>query len=86
MGSFLAVLQVIGTLFPIVVKLVETIQHALPDSGQGAIKLEMLKGLLEKAYAQEQTMAVSFEHVWPYLEPVVAGVVKVVKGRTPPAA
>jgi hypothetical protein len=75
------------------------VEQAVPASGQGAAKLDMLKNMLQQAYANFSTLTVTFEQVWPMLTPVITGLVAMYKAtgvfvpqppaqptNTPPAA
>lgn len=76
MAQFLAILSLINQLFPLVIQTVRTVEAAFPQSGIGATKLEMVRGMLEHAYSQTQTAETTFDKLWPMLSVMIGGIVK----------
>lgn len=75
MKSFLAIVQLIATIFPIIVDTVKKVEEAFPQPGQGPAKLDMVKAMLSTAYNVMSEAEVSFEQLWPSIQNVVAVVV-----------
>lgn len=77
MTQFIAIVQLVLQLFPILVSTVKSIEEAIPASGQGAAKLQIIRTVLESAFSTIQDVTVTFEQVWPSIEKVVASVVQI---------
>lgn len=75
MAQILAILSLITTLLPMVVQMVDAVEKALPEKGQGAQKLEMVRSMLEAAVAASGNLGLAFAQVWPAVQGVVGAVV-----------
>ncbi len=73
------VVSIVTKLLPDTIKFVQTLEEAVPVKGQGAAKLEVLKGLLQGTFETVQQAETTFEQVWPGLSKVVTGLVKLFK-------
>lgn len=79
MSQFLAIAKIILSLFPLVIQAVQALEAAFPQSGQGAVKLGLVKTTLESAYSIASDAEVEFEKIWPVLEKAIAGLVTFAK-------
>jgi len=75
MQSIIAVVTTVAQLLPALIQFVTSLEAAIPQGGQGAVKLEILKSLLVNAYAVEKNLAASFEQIWPVVSGIVAKLV-----------
>lgn len=79
MTQFIAILRIVMLILPILGQLIQAVEQAMPASGQGAAKLAMVQGLLEKAYGNLTTTSIAFEAIWPVLQPIITGLVGMYK-------
>lgn len=73
--QFLEVLKLIISLFPLLIKAIQAVEDAIPISGKGADKLELLKSTVQVAYDTSNKLSVSFEQIWPSLAGTVKAIV-----------
>lgn len=77
MVNFLNILRVVVALIPLVTDLVRQIEAAIPQSGQGAAKLEMVRQMLQSTYDKANDATVAFEQIWPTVQSLVASLVTI---------
>lgn len=77
MKNFIAILQLLATLYPILMQTIKSLEEAMPEPGQGPAKLEILKGTLEAAYLKMEKAQLKFEEVWPSIQMLVTTIVAV---------
>ena len=77
MTNFLTIVRLVLTLLPLLIDTVKAIETAVPATGQGSAKLEMIRSTIEAAYIASGEVAVQFATLWPALQTAVAGVVTV---------
>lgn len=78
MNAFMTIANIIhavANLLPAIISIVNTVEQALPASGQGATKLGMVRSVLNDAWNAEQSVEVSFEKIWPTLQTVIGTLV-----------
>jgi hypothetical protein len=75
----LAILAAIRQLLPAIVSLVQDIEAALPQPGQGQAKLAMARTILSTAVGDMQNIGVAFDALWPALSAVIATEVAISK-------
>ena len=73
--SFLAVLQLVVQLLPLVSQIVQVVETTMPAGTSGAQKLDAVRSILQAGYATEQTVAIEFTKVWPVLQASIAAIV-----------
>lgn len=73
--SVLETIRLVVSLLPAVIELIDAIEKAFPQGGQGAQKLELVRSALQSSYSISQSVSASFEQLWPALQTVIAGVV-----------
>lgn len=81
----LAILAAIRQLLPAVVQLVQDIEAAMPQAGQGSKKLEMARTVLQTAVGDMQGVGVAFDALWPALSAVIGAQVAIMKATAPTA-
>lgn len=79
MPAFLAALKVALQLLPLLGSMIKVVETLVPQGGQGAQKLLLIRNMLESAYATVDGATASFAQVWPLLEPAIAGLVTLYK-------
>ncbi len=75
MTQAIAIIKLILSLLPTIIEAVKAIEAALPQSGQGAAKLALIRETLSAGWSVGSDAVASFESVWPALEKTVAAVV-----------
>lgn len=75
MANFIATVKIILSLLPLILDAVKAIEAALPQSGQGAQKLALIRTTLQSAFDVAGNAVASFEQVWPALEKTIGAVV-----------
>lgn len=73
--QYIALIKTIISLLPLVIQAVQTIESALPEGGNGAAKLALLKGIIESAYKHATDVSLDFDAIWPAISSVVGKVV-----------
>jgi len=69
------VAKVAASLIPAVVAAVKAIEEALPEKGQGAEKLALVRQMIEQVFATVQGVSITFAELWPTVERLIAGFV-----------
>lgn len=91
--NFLAIMQLITSLLPIIHNTVEQVEVLFPEKGRGAEKLAMVKDVVEtainvsdigSAMAQAGRGAPS-DTLWPVVSGVIGSIVAMKKSRQPTA-
>lgn len=62
-------LKLILNLLPLLITLIKSVEIALPEKGQGAVKLALVKEILI-------SVDTSVSAIWPTIETIIAGIVK----------
>lgn len=73
--QYLTIIKTVLSLLPVILEVVRAIETALPEGGQGAQKLALIRNALAAAFSAAGDAAVSFDAIWPALEKTVAAVV-----------
>lgn len=79
LAQILAILNIIETLLPVAIKLVDTVEAQFPQSGLGAQKLDMVKNALQAVTSTDQNMHSLFDQAWPALNTLINGTVAIRK-------
>lgn len=75
MANFVATVKLVLSLLPLILDVVKAVEVALPQAGQGAQKLALVRTTLQAAFTVAGDAVASFEQVWPALEKTVGAVV-----------
>lgn len=75
--QFIAALKLALTLMPILIDLIKQVEALFPSGGQGQQKLNMVKNLLQSAYAVGNDLGISFDQMWAAAQPLVAAAVAI---------
>lgn len=75
MANFVATVKLVLSLLPLILDVVKAVEAALPQAGQGAQKLALVRTTLQAAFTVAGDAVASFEQVWPALEKTVGAVV-----------
>lgn len=73
--QYLTLIKLVLALLPVIIDAVKAIEAAYPASGQGALKLDLVRGVLEGAYNAGSGAIGKFEDLWPALQGTVSAVV-----------
>lgn len=71
----LQTIKLILSLLPMILDVVRAIETALPDGGQGAAKLALVRQTIEAGYSVATDTVGTFEALWPALEKTIGAVV-----------
>lgn len=82
----IAILSAIRTLLPLVVQLVDALEAAMPQPGQGSKKLDAARSILQTAVADMQGIGATFDAIWPALSAIIATRVAIAKATSTPQA
>jgi len=77
--NLFTILKTLASLIPTLVQIIQALDTAMPESGQGTSKLAALKSVLQGAYAVSTDAGIAFEKLWPAVETVTAGLVAMFK-------
>ena len=72
--QFFEILKLVISLLPTLIQAIQAVEKAIPDSGKGGEKLELIKGVVQTAYDTSSKLSVSFEQLWP----TVSGTIKAI--------
>lgn len=70
-----AVIKVVAQLLPVLIEAMKAIEAAIPQSGQGAQKLALVRELIEAAFDAVTDAGVTFADVWPTVQRVIGKLV-----------
>lgn len=73
--QYLSLIRLVLSLLPVLIDAIKAIEAAFPASGQGSLKLELVRGVVEQAYNAGTGALSKFEDVWPVLQKVIASLV-----------
>ena len=73
--NFLQIVKLILSMLPAIIEAVKAIEAAMPAGGQGAAKLDAIRGILSSAYAIASDAQAQFDSVWPAISGTVSAVV-----------
>jgi hypothetical protein len=72
---FLVIARLIVSLMPILIAAIKQAEEVFPESGNGATKLALVRGLLESAYTTATDTEATFDEVWPSIKRAVDSIV-----------
>lgn len=72
MEMFFTIMKILGSLLPIIVQTIKSVEEVLPGPGQGPAKLETVKTMMQNAVAAAGNIEVTFEQLWPAMQSVIA--------------
>ncbi len=81
MNKVILVIKIVAALWASVIALVKQAEEMLPEQGQGAQKLAMVRAALEAAFQTFKDLEVRFEEVWPTIAALIGSVVSVYNAR-----
>ena len=69
--QYLTMIRLVLTLLPVIIEAIKAIEAAIPQSGQGAQKLALVRELIEAAFEAVQDAGVTFADVWPAVQRLI---------------
>jgi hypothetical protein len=75
MANVIAIIKLVLSLVPVILETVKAVEAALPQSGQGAAKLALVRTTVQAAFDVAGNAVATFEQVWPALEKTIGAVV-----------
>lgn len=73
--AFFEILKLVISLLPILLQAIKAVEQAIPETGKGAEKLDLIKGLVQTSYETSSKLSVSFEQLWPTVQGAVQAIV-----------
>ena len=73
--SFIEIVRVVVQLLPLIIDAIKVVESAVPESGKGAQKLDLVKSVLEGSYTASNGQ--NFNAIWAAISTVISGLVKV---------
>ena len=73
--KYIQIIKTVLMLLPVLIQAIKAVEEAFQETGQGAKKLALIRGILEDAYNAADDVLVSFEDLWPVLEKTIANLV-----------
>jgi hypothetical protein len=77
--KYLEILKIVFAMLPVIHAIVDQIEELFPQGGYGALKLAMIKDMLQKAMEASDIGGTVFNTLWPMLSGVIANVVAIKK-------
>lgn len=77
--TFFTILKTLASLLPLLLQIINSLETALPETGNGPKKLSALKTIVQSAYSVATDTGVAFEKIWPVIEVAVSGLVTMFK-------
>lgn len=74
--QYITLIKTIISLLPLLIQAIQTIEGALPEGGNGAAKLAVLKSVLENAYRLTNDIGIQFDALWPAISSIAGELVK----------
>lgn len=75
MANAIALIKLLISLGPDIMKFMRSIEDMLPEAGQGAAKLSLIRGYMEAVWQGFGTVLPTFEEFWPKMQSVINAVV-----------
>ena len=73
--NFLQTVKTVLSLLPLIIQAIQSLEAAVPATGQGAAKLEAIKATLQAAYQGANDAMGSFEQLWPVIQASISSLV-----------
>lgn len=73
--QYIIYVRVVLSLLPALIDAIKAIEAAFPASGQGSLKLELVRSIVEQAYNAGIGALAKFEDIWPVLQKTIASLV-----------
>lgn len=77
--NYLDLMKKVLQLMPVITQMVDAIEQLFPAGGNGALKLEMVKGLLTSGTNKGDMAVEAIESIWPMLSVLISFIVKLRK-------
>lgn len=77
MFQVLMIVKTLLQLFPVAIEAIKTVETAFPHAGQGAAKLDMVKGVIQNAYTVGNDTATAFETIAPGIDAIAKSAVAI---------
>jgi hypothetical protein len=75
--KFLAAARLIISLMPMLIAAIKSAEEIFPESGNGATKLALVRGMIESAYATAGDTESTFDEAWPAIKRAVDSIVAI---------
>ncbi len=69
--NYVLIIKAVLALLPTIIEAVKAIEEAIPESGQGKFKLEIVRKAVESAYNVAGDAVVKFDQLWPAIQNVI---------------
>jgi len=78
--KFLTAARLIISLMPMLIAAIKSAEEIFPESGNGATKLALVRGMIESAYATASDTESTFDEIWPAIKRAVDSIVAALNG------
>lgn len=75
--GFLEIVKIVLGLLPVLLDTIKAIETAIPVSGKGKEKMDLIKTALQTTYDATNETKTTFQTVWPQLESIISKVVAI---------
>jgi hypothetical protein len=73
--AYFELLRLILGLLPLIIDTIKAVEAAIPESGKGSEKLQLIRAVLENAWATANNVTATFEAIWPMLNGTITAIV-----------
>jgi hypothetical protein len=73
--QYIVIIRAVLALLPVIIEAVKAIESAFPVGGQGAVKLQAIRNIIEAAYNTVADATLSFDKLWPAIQSAIGAVV-----------
>jgi hypothetical protein len=77
LNQFINLVKLLVSLLPVLITAVKEVEAIFPEKGQGQVKLEMVRGLLQAAYSHVTSSLAGFDDLWPSLQKLIGQAVSI---------
>lgn len=75
MTRFILILRLLAEITPALITAIKAVEQAMPESGRGREKLELVRVIVEQAYTELIEVTLNFTEVWPHIQRLIATIV-----------
>lgn len=73
--NYLTAIKLVLTPLPYLIDAVKTVEKAFPESGNGSVKLGLVRAAIETAYNAGTDALATFDQIWPILQSLIGSIV-----------
>jgi hypothetical protein len=77
MAQIFALIKLLIAIGPGIIAMIVELEKLFPESGQGSVKLALIKAYVQKAFDFAGTALPSFEGIWPKIAEIISVAVSI---------